>query len=434
MTPARFIRTEDGQISMLALFIFAGCIAAGGFAVDLAHHVSARTKLQIAADTTAHAALVSRRRGSEAEAKTAALELLDGNMPGTRYGLTISAEDIEFDRWTSGGFQPQPGARGAVRVTARRTGARENALRTFLMHSVGVRSFDLVAVTAFSTYQPICIEEGFVAEGRVDVQSNNNYLRGFCIHSNDYVRINQNNYFEEGTIVSMPDLDLLQLPNSGFARNEGLEAALREGWQDIRILRELDDVIYGLQHHEPEYARDYITNSTPMQRNFNQNNNTVRATDFTPGRIHVFSCVGQNQKLSVPNGEVLQNIVLVTNCQVDLGGSVRLEDVTIASTNTTDTAISGASGVTIGRPDNCAPGGGAQIITLGSMRFPANMAMFGGQLIARGNVDFAARADGIEGASIIAGGVIDGTSNSTMSRCNAGMEDNFRSPYYRMTL
>ena len=68
------------------------------------------------------------------------------------------------------------------------------------------------------------------------------------------------------------------------------------------------------------------------------------------------------------------------------------------------------------------------------MRFPANMAMFGGQLIARGNVDFAARADGIEGASIIAGGVIDGTSNSTMSRCNAGMEDNFRSPYYRMTM
>ena len=428
----RFLAAETGAITPMALFFTVLFIAAGGLAVDIAQHVAARTHLQIATDSAAHAALVSRRRHSEAGARRIALDLLEDNMPARRFGVAVEPHDIVFGRWTSNGFEPDPGSRAAVRVVARRTEARQNPMRTFMLRVIGIDSLDIVTASAFTTHQPICIDEGFVAEGRVDVQSNNNYLRGFCIHSNDYVRINQNNYFEEGTIVSMPDLDLLQIPNSGFERNEGLEMALREGWVDIRILRELDDVIHGVLNNHGEYARSYISNPSPIVRNFSQNNNQVRANDLVSGRIHDISCVGQNQRISIPNGEVLSDVVIVTNCQVDLGGSVQLDNVVIASTNTTDTAISGASGVNIGRDDNCAPGGGAQIVTLGSMRFPANLGIFGSQLIAQGDVEFAARSDGVQGASIIAGGVIDGTSNSTMARCNRGMEDNFRSPYYRM--
>lgn len=428
----RFLAADGGTIAPLSLTFLILFIAAGGLAVDISHHVASRAQLQIATDSAAHAALVSRRRGSEAEAQKVALGLLESNMPARRFGVTVAPEDIVFGRWTSSGFEPDPGSRTAVRIVARRTEARDNPMRTFLLRIIGVDSLDIVTASAFTTYQPICIEEGFVAEGRVDVQSNNNYLRGFCIHSNDYVRINQNNYFEEGTIVSMPDLDMLQIPNSGFERNEGLEMALREGWVDVRILRELNDVIHGVHNNQGEYARSYITNPSPIVRNFSQNNNQVRANDLVSGRIHEMSCVGQNQRISIPNGETLSDVVIVTNCQVDLGSGVQLENVVIASTNTTSAAISGASGVNIGRNDDCSPGGGAQIITLGSMRFPANMGIFGSQLIALGDVEFAARADGVQGASIIAGGVIDGTSNSTMARCNRGMDDNFRAPYYRM--
>ena len=430
----RFAQVEAGATTPFAMLMLTIFLMFSGFAVDMSHHVKARTQLQIAADTVAHAALVARRREDADTAREVALELLQGNMPARRYGMVIDAEDIEFGNWVQGRFEPDPDARGAVRVLGRRDVARENALRTFLLRIVGVPTLDVGALAVFATYQPMCIEEGFVAEGKVDVQSNNNYLRGFCIHSNDHVRINQNNYFEEGTVVSMPDLDLLDIPNSGFERNEGLEMALREGWMDIRILRELDDVIHGIRTAADEYRRDYVTDTLPQDRTLNRNNNQLDAADFTEGRIHDFRCMGQNQRITIPNGTVLRRMVLVTNCRVELGGNVRLEDVVIASTNTSSAAISGASGVNIGRDDECAPGGGAQIITLGSMRFPANLGIFGSQLIALGDVEFAARADGVQGASIIAGGVIDGTSNSTMARCNRGMDDNFRVPYYSMTM
>ena len=427
---AAFARDETGYITPLAVFFVTIFLFAGGFAVDLSHHHAARTQLQAATDSVAHAALVTRRRGSVTEARSAALELLETNMPRSRYGFTIQPEDIEFGRWVQGSFEPSATGRQAVRVTGRRVDGRANALRTVLLRTVGVRSLDMTVTAAFTTFQPVCIDEGFVAEGKVDVQSNNNYLRGFCIHSNDHVRINQNNYFEQGTIVSMPDLADLDIPNSGFERNEGLEAALREAWLDIRVLREFDDIVAGLRNHDGEYARPYIDDPGVLHQNLNRNNNRMDADDFTPGRIHEYSCVGQNQRITIPNGTLLSRIVLITNCQVDMGSNVRLEDVTIASTNTTSAAI---SGVSIGRDDDCAPGGGAQIITYGSMRFPANMGIFGGQLIALGDVEFAARADGVQGASIIAGGVIDGTSNSTMARCNTA-EDHFYGAYYRMVL
>jgi hypothetical protein len=355
-------------------------------------------------------------------------------MPSNRFGTVATVSDIEFGRWTASGFEPHQYIHTAARVTGLRNGERGNAMRTFLMRILGVNELDVAAASVFVTYQPICIEEGFAAEGKVDVQSNNNYLRGFCIHSNDYVRINQNNYFEEGTIVSMPDLDLLELPNSGFERNEGLEMALREGTLDIKVLRELDRIIEGTRSGDPEYRPDYVNSATPVSRPQTRNNNTLNTADLVPGRIHEFTCNNQNGKLNVPNGTLISNVVIVTNCQLALGQNVRLEDVRIMSSNTTRHAVSGASGVNIGRDDNCGDGGGAQILTLGDMSFPASLGVFGGQLIARGHIDFAARADGVQGASMISGGEIDGTSNSTMARCNRGMEGNIVTPYYRMAM
>ena len=44
----------------------------------------------------------------------------------------------------------------------------------------------------------------------------------------------------------------------------------------------------------------------------------------------------------------------------------------------------------------------------------------------------AANANGIDGASIISRGMIDGTSNMNMGFCGSGMEDSFSANYYRL--
>lgn len=442
-----FALDDGGAVTSLSLFLLLTSAMIGGLALDVANVMTQRTKLQMTADSAAHIALVERiglrwgERKSEAEAKDYALRLAHANMPNARYGDILDAEAIEFGTWDddpelvfADRFSPAPGATGAVRVSTARLMERGNPVPTYLLRLVGLDRWNVTTPAVFVTYQPACLREGFVAEDRVDMQSNNEYLRGFCVHSNNYVSINQNNYFEDGTVVSMPDLDKLQLPNSGYERNEGLEEALREDTMDIRILDELETIMAGLRSGDRDFLPDYITTTIPNEVSSSGNNITLTQDDLVTGAVNEVTCANSNGSLRIPAGEVISDVVIVTNCQVVLGSDARIENSVVATENTSDTSVSGASGSTFGEDDNCAPGGGTQVITLGGMRFPANLGIFGSQLLARGNVEFAARADGIQGASIVSGGEIDATSNSTMARCDTGMEGNFELPYFRMAM
>ena len=88
------------------------------------------------------------------------------------------------------------------------------------------------------------------------------------------------------------------------------------------------------------------------------------------------------------------------------------------------------SGFQLGRADDCAVGGGAQLITMGSFFAAAKMNVHGGQIIAADDIDFAAQGVGGGGAAFVAGGMIDARSNNEMGYCNgSGMEDNFVADY-----
>ena len=86
----------------------------------------------------------------------------------------------------------------------------------------------------------------------------------------------------------------------------------------------------------------------------------------------------------------------------------------------------------MGVDDDCGTGGGAQIVTWGGVRVAANLEMYGSQIIAAGPIDFAANAGGIQGASLVSGATIDGTSNMSFGFCGTGMEDTFQAEYFRM--
>ena len=105
----------------------------------------------------------------------------------------------------------------------------------------------------------------------------------------------------------------------------------------------------------------------------------------------------------------------------------------MTTTNDSAKSVSAASGLTLGLDDSCADGGGAQIVTMGSIDLASNMSAYGTQIIAMGDVVFAAQANGVEGISIVAGGEIDSTSGIAMGFCNgAGMTRSFQADYYRM--
>lgn len=459
-----FGSAEDGGMTAGGLIFTVIFLAVGGLAVDVSNAINQRTQLQLTADSTAHAALYVRNftlTSSPEDAKAEALALGEENMPVQFYGQVLSANDIEFGVWNAATrqFSVDDDSRTAVRVLTHRDEAGDNEITTYLLKFAGFDSWDVRTSSVFETYVPPCLREGFVAQNLVDIQSNNSYFDGFCIHSNDVVSLNSNNYFEEGTIVSMPDSTRLDMPASGYDTNEGLSQALRYGAIQIRLINALREVpsspfatgSQAMWNFIQMATRDgqlaYVT-GTPRQItivNGRPGPSTAGSDQVEAGRdlldrdnnlalrsnaVNYVSCSSSSTQLQIR--QLLTNVLMITNCQVSFGSGGAVENALIATLHTGASSISGSSDTRIGRVDGCGIGGGAQLISLGGMNFASGVSIHGGQLIGLKEIEFAANGDGLRGTSIISGDTVSGTSNMEMGLCGTGMEGNLSLDYFRM--
>ena len=445
----RFGQDEGGSMSVFGIFAFMCAGILGAFALDVTNLFAHRTHLQTAADQAAHAALYNRVMstpddvGREA-AVDAAMGVIEATLPASVFGAAATEANIEFGVYDAATrtFVADPDARTAARVRTGFLDSRENAAEGFLFRLIGVDQFDIVAESVFTTYYPPCLREGFVAEGIVDIQSNNIFSDGFCLHSNTYVSLNSNNVFEPGTIVSMPDLADLDLPKSGFETNEGLRAALRQGSMDIRVLDRIENMIYFYETGDTNYANypaphiaadtmplpDYITDFIRVEIKEMK----VETADLPEGHIYLIDCKGNSGLTIDASAAPLREVVIVSPCEITFASGSVIEESRIISASTDVRSMTSPSGFQLGRFDPCLPGGGAQLITRGGMDFASNLQVYGSQLIAKKDITFAAQANGIMGASFISGGKIDSTSLIEMGLCEGGMDDAIQIQYFRM--
>lgn len=424
----RSLRDDQGSMTLLSLYFLAGVLAMSAFAIDFAYLLASRNQLQVAADAAAHAALYYREKNTADASKLKAIELAQHSMPEAAFGAVLRTEDVEFGHWdySTKTFTVNPFSTEAVRVRPGRTEARGNAVAAYLFRILDEPFWDVAAQAVFVTFDPHCLREGFVGDDVVDIQSNNGFENGFCVHSNRYVSVNSNNTWEPGTVVSMPDSTEIELPRSGFVSNEGLQAALRNGYYRLRILNQLEAIYDNFYFASGDFLPDYVTGGAPIVIS----DWKLGTADFVPGRVHRINC--SNHDVQIEAGSYLQYVVVITDCPVKFGSSVTLEDTVIMTRSEDAKSVYSASALQIGKNDNCAEGGGAQIITYGGMEVPSDLRFYGGQVIAKGAVDFSANSGGIQGASIISGSTISGTSNMSMGFCGTGMEDNFSVPYFRL--
>lgn len=424
----RFRSSEDGALTVFGLYVMMIMATLSIFSLEVANLMSARSQLQMSADSAAHAALYYRDTHTAEESKAMAVRVAEHAMPTTNYGEVLSTADIKFGTWdyVDQTFKIDDTSKDAVMVTTKRTEGTHNAIQGFVSNWVGKDTWGVTTPAVFTTYRPMCFREGFVADGVVDIQSNNGFSNGFCVHSNSYVSMNSNNTFEPGTVVSMPNINDIDLPQSGFKTNDGLETALRSGSYRLRIINRLPDIIAGLEVGDAKYTPDYITTTTPIKLNGKK----FTVSDFTPGRIHTVNC--GNGGITIDAKSTLSNVVVVANCDIKLSSSSVLDSSIIATTSTGARSINSPSSLQVGRNDNCAAGGSSKLLTMGSMNFASGLMVFGSQLLAKDNIEFAANADGIQGASLVAGGKIDGTSNMNMGFCGSGMENNYEAEYFRL--
>lgn len=428
-----FLRDERGGGTIFSLVLVMSFVVFGGVSADMQNLVSSRAELQLTADAVAHAAILTRELKTVAESKTAALAISVANLPLADVGEVILEEDIVFGTWngTTEVFTPDAASRSAVRVVARQDNTNDNPIATFMLWMAGFDQWDVSVTSTFGTYTPTCLRDGFVAQSYVDLQSNNSYFSGFCIHSNDHVELNQGNYFEAGTTVSMPDLSDLEIPASGFDQNDGLEEALVEGSWNIRIIPRISAIVSGVLSTSPTniYKPSYITANSAV---ITLTDNKIAAGNLTTGRVHRYTCSMSGNDTTLTINVDVTNVVIHTNCRINFGSNRKLESAVLVTTNTGDKSVQGASGLVIGKVDDCVAGGEVQIVTMGSFYTSAAISIYGSQILAKDNITFSSLGDGSKGASFTAGGFISGTSNMDMSTCGNVTSTNFQANYFNM--
>jgi hypothetical protein len=430
----RLAHDETGGITVLSLFLFIGMLLVAGFAIDTSNAVKTRANLQIAADMAGHAALVELANSGPASAVTAGLDFAARNAPPNARKAVLKSADIEAGRWnwTDRKFTPDPNARRAVRVTARMVETDGNGLRTFLMKLVGIGTLDLNVASVWAIGPAPCVNGGFVANGIVDMRGNNHYDEGFCVHSNTHVEFQQNNTFDEGSTVSMPNEEDLVIPKSGMVRNNGLKEALRSNTED---LSEIFDTIAATaeSYKDPLYTDqpDYIT--VGSVNTVDGDLGDITASMLKKNAVNVVTCASKS--ITIGNNELISEAVVVTDCEVKIGEGAALENAVLVTTNSGARSVNAPNGFRLGADDGCTEGGGAQILTLGGMQVASGFEAYGSQVIAKGDIGFTANANGVEGLNMISDGEIDATSTGKLGFCDpSGIDMLIESDELRMVM
>jgi len=159
------------------------------------------------------------------------------------------------------------------------------------------------------------------------------------------------------------------------------------------------------------------------------------------------SCKNEQQLLAIPSGYVLSNVVIIADCQIQIGANAVIINAVLGSRASVDlrsaanpkqareqASISTAAGVQLGLPDNCTTGGGVQLFSNAGMHFSSTTTFDGVQIVSGGDVHLGARDQGINGISVQSAKSIYLESNNMFGLCSGGAPNDFWVPFYRLVI
>ncbi len=274
-----FIQDEDGIATVWAMGWLVLCLALSGLAIDTTNAFRIRQMLQDTADIAAHAGVLELATAGnadiEARVEAAANQFADLNMGNKRFGDVLINSDILVGKWDplAKTFVEMPVGSvvspNAVKVVTRQSGGASSVVGTFFLRFVGFNFFTLDASAVAMQFVSKCDRDGIIAGGIVKLSTQQQFLDGFCIHGQQGIDMSVANYFELGTIASMPDLALCG-PSSGHClndKNAGVEEALRQYTMVPDKVAKIDTYITELQNPLSALQPNFIKDAT-LPRNY----------------------------------------------------------------------------------------------------------------------------------------------------------------------
>ena len=322
----------------------------------------------------------------------------------------------------------------AVSVQVQRSRATGNAVGTFLIKLAGISSWDLGAASAAAVVETRRCNpaDGAYAAGEVTISGQAAVGADYCLHGQAGVDLAGLSVFKPGSGLSMPDLVLCDGRCSDLT-NPGIEAAMAEAnliLADAEAhLRRLAEGFADPKSNLPE--KEAFFRNRPRDGDLEplaeigvpvkslDTGDVVRLTPLEVSRLHGYpeglvyqvSCTGA-ERLEITGygmGIELRNLVLVTDCAVELEATVTLTGVLLITTSKTPMAV--MNGALAGDPEGaCAPGSATQVFSLADLDLPSTFAGANATFLTPGDIRVAGTPTGAPaphaGTGLHAGGDI----------------------------
>ncbi|MFP5511395.1 MAG: TadG family pilus assembly protein [Alphaproteobacteria bacterium] len=467
-----FAADERGGMTAFALVGIVVSAMLVGLAIDVTNLHRQKELITLAADAAAHAGVVAlslKKPQSEIEAE--ALAAVERNAPLSHFGKTIrGVSDINLVRFDPKTRTLVPGTPNAVKVTLRRDSSVENPVKTGLLRIAGVDTFEVsVESVAYYGKPGTCSSsDGIYAKGEVTLTSGNRIAGTYCVHSQTNVRMPQQNTFDEGAGLSMPDL--ATCGDKCFdSANPGVEDAKFEMNLDMPPVAEhISNVIAAMTASTSPLKTDFFAdkklaaNLKPLVdakiMNVAAAGKLVKGSvvDLTPaqyndlmylsggslpsGLVYTVDCrdrgngptssisIGgsidrKNSTLVSSTVETVRDVVLITDCAFDIGSNARIDATVAISTRImSSSALNASSGAVVGDPlKNCDLSKKVYIMTMSGVSIPADFTASNIALIVNGDINIAANSSSTtvehKGTSFHAEGAVQVPSNHTFNGC-----------------
>lgn len=471
----RFSDEEDGGMTV---FWMAGLMIAavvGGLAVDITNLHRHKERLTLAADAGAQAGIVALASGkTSTEVKAAVLASIETNAPKATVGPTTGANDVQLVRFDPKTRAIVSGTPNAVKVTLHNDDSVKNPVKTGLLRLAGVNSFD-IDVTSVAYYgQPgNCTSSDMIyGKGQVTLTSGNVVGPSYCVHSQVAVWLPQQNFFDTGAGVSMPNLASCKGKCVDSA-NPGIEDAVFAMNLNLpKVSDHISKVTTSMMAATSDLKTAFFANKalaadlSPLVTTKIMNNSaknklvkgsvvTVTAAQYNDlmlatngklpsGLVYYVDCrdkgngpataisigAGKDRKnatLTSTTIETVRQVAIITDCGFEVGPYARIDAALAVSTRVSSSSvISAAEGSVIGDPlKNCDLSRKVYMMTMSGVSVNADFTASNIALIANGDINVAANSNSSavvhKGTSLHAEGSVQIPANNTFNSC---AEDN----------
>jgi Flp pilus assembly protein TadG len=467
-----FVSDEHGGMTAFSLFGLVICLMFAGLAIDVTNLHRQKELITVAADAAAQAGVIAlSEKKATAEVQSIALTAAEANAPATLVGkTTVGAADVQLVHFNARTRKLEAGTPNAVQVTLHRDSTVENPVATGLLRFAGVDAFE-VAVTSVAYFgKPgnCTSSDGIYAKGTVTLTSGNLIGASYCVHSQTSVWMPQQNFFEEGAGLSMPNLETCGVKCFDTA-NPGVEDAkfemnlpLPSVSDHIAMVKaamlapssELKTTFFADKKLAPSLsalvdakimnagAASKLVKGSVVTLTAAQYNELMYVTkgDLPTGLVYNVDCrdrgngpattitIGgsvdrKNASLATSTAETVRQVVLITDCGFDVGTNARIDATLALSTRVSSSSVlTASSGAVVGDPlRNCDVSRKVYIMTMSSVSVSADFTASNVALIVNGDIHVAANSSSSnvehKGTSFHAEGKIQIPANHTFNGC-----------------